>query len=108
MESEWVAVAAAADVPEGRPFRAVVGDEEILLFRQGDRVLAVGNRCTHMGASLARGRVRRLGSTATVTCVAHGSVFDLSSGRVMRGPATRPVKAYDARVRAELVEVRER
>jgi nitrite reductase/ring-hydroxylating ferredoxin subunit len=41
-----------------------------------------------------------------VTCPAHGSMFSLNDGRVMRGPAMRPVTAYEVRIRDEKVEVR--
>jgi nitrite reductase/ring-hydroxylating ferredoxin subunit len=45
-------------------------------------------------------------SLATVTCAAHGSVFDLHDGRVLRGPATEPEEAYETRVVDGTVEVR--
>jgi nitrite reductase/ring-hydroxylating ferredoxin subunit len=34
------------------------------------------------------------------------SMFSLNDGRVMRGPAMRPVVAYEARIRDDQVEVR--
>jgi len=35
-------------------------------------------------------------------------MFALNDGRVMRGPAMRPVTAYDARVRDVQIEIRAR
>src|SRR5438445_10749261 len=94
----WVAVIAADDLPDGRAIRVTVETEDVLPYRRGEDVFAIGNRCTHVGAPLHRGPVKSLGAIITVTCPAHGSMFALNDGRVMRGPAMRPVTAYDARV----------
>jgi nitrite reductase/ring-hydroxylating ferredoxin subunit len=102
----WIAVGALDDLPDGKARRATVGDATVLLVRSGDRVFAIGNRCTHQGAPLDRGRVKVGASLATVTCAAHGSVFDLHDGRVLRGPATEPEEAYETRVVDGTVEVR--
>ena len=48
------------------------------------------------------------GSLATVTCPAHGSTFGLDDGKVMRGPAMKPVDAYETRVVDGTVEIRTR
>ena len=77
-----------------------------MLVRSGDRVFAIANRCTHMGAPLDRGRLQLGESLATVTCAAHGSVFNLEDGRVLRGPATKPEDAYETRVVDGTVEIR--
>ena len=102
----WIALAALDDLPEGKGQRAAAGDAMVLLVRSGDRVCALGNRCTHQGAPLDRGRVKLGESLATVTCAAHGSVFDLEDGRVLRGPATRPEDVFETRVVDGNVEVR--
>jgi nitrite reductase/ring-hydroxylating ferredoxin subunit len=102
----WIAVGALDDLPHGRGQRAAAGDGIVLLVRSGDRVFALGNRCTHQGAPLDRGRVKLGESTATVTCAAHGSVFDLQDGRVLRGPATKPEDVFETRVVDGTVEVR--
>ena len=44
------------------------------------RFFAVDDRCPHLGASLARGTLEG----TVVTCVRHGSQFDLADGRVVR------------------------
>jgi nitrite reductase/ring-hydroxylating ferredoxin subunit len=87
----WVAVIAVRELPDGRAIRVTVEAEDVLLYRRGEDVLAIGNRCTHLGAPLHRGPVKSLRAIITVTCPAHGSMFALNVGRVMRGPAMRPV-----------------
>ena len=79
---------------------------DILLYRTGERVLAVSNRYTHQGAPLHRGVVRESGSLLTVTCPLHGSTFQLTDARVLRGPATERLTVFESRVARDIVEVR--
>lgn len=104
----WIRAATIGDLDEGKGSRVTVGDDTVLLVRSGDRVFAIGNRCTHQGAALDRGPVKVSSSLATVTCPAHGSMFGLDDGRVRRGPATKPVSSYDARIVEGVVEIRPR
>jgi nitrite reductase/ring-hydroxylating ferredoxin subunit len=106
MAGEWTPVMALAELPEGKPIRAAADGSEVLLYRTGDRILAVSNRCTHQGAPLSRGVVRESGSLLTVTCPLHGSTFQLADGRVMRGPATERLPVFESRVNDGTVEVR--
>jgi nitrite reductase/ring-hydroxylating ferredoxin subunit len=106
MEDGWVEALGLGSLPEGRPVRALVGETEVFLYRLGDQVFAVANRCTHQGAPLNRGRVSGTGATLAVTCPVHGSMFRLADGRVLRGPAMRPVAAYEARIVEDRVEIR--
>ena len=61
-----------------------VGDKEILVANVGGTFYAIGNRCTHQGCMLSDGELFE----GRVTCSCHGSVFDVTSGKVVRGPAT--------------------
>lgn len=102
----WIRVAALDDLLEGEGVRVEAAGITVLLVRAGETVYAIGNRCTHQGAPLDRGRVTLSGSLATATCPAHGSMFGLADGRVTRGPATEPVAAFETRVVDGAVEVR--
>jgi nitrite reductase/ring-hydroxylating ferredoxin subunit len=102
----WIEVLAASDLPEGKPVKGRADGVDLLLFLQGERIYAVTNRCTHQGAPLHRGIVRRVGQEPVATCPIHGSQFRLSDGAVVRGPAGAPVVAYEARLDGEMVEVR--
>ena len=96
------------DLADGRPVRIEVDGSAVLLVRNGDELFAIGNRCSHQGAPLHRGPVRFGGSLRTVQCPLHGSTFELTSGKVLRGPATEPVPAYETRVIDGVVEIRGR
>ncbi len=106
-EEPWAAVGGAEALTEHGAVVDLSG-EHVFVLRRAERIFAIGNRCTHQGAPLARGSVRASGRLVTVTCAAHGSTFNLENGRVMRGPATRPVAAYDVRVIEGSVELRRR
>lgn len=104
----WVPTVELTTLEDRRSVRVAVDGAPVLLVRDGERLLAIGDRCTHQGAPLSRGRVTFSGSIAQVTCPAHGSSFDLTTGHVMRAPATSPEPAYDARVSDGVVELRRR
>jgi nitrite reductase/ring-hydroxylating ferredoxin subunit len=94
-------------VARGGARRVQVDGSDVLVVCSGDRIFAVGNRCTHQGAPLDRG-VARGGPMPTVTCPAHGSVFSLEDGGVRRGPAAQALPAFEVRVTGGTVELRPR
>jgi nitrite reductase/ring-hydroxylating ferredoxin subunit len=104
----WVTVAEIDELLEGKAIRVAMDGETVLIVRSGDDVFAIGNQCTHQGAGLDRGVVKIAGSVRTVTCPAHGSVFRLDDGKVMRPPATKPVPVYDVKIEDGRVFVRPR
>jgi nitrite reductase/ring-hydroxylating ferredoxin subunit len=107
-DDTWTPVIAVEDLREGRATHVQLDDVAVLLVRSGERVFAIGNRCTHQGAPLDRGVVRIGGSMATVTCPAHGSTFRLNDGGVARGPAVQPVPAFEVRITSGSVELHRR
>jgi 3-phenylpropionate/trans-cinnamate dioxygenase ferredoxin subunit len=85
-----IEIGAVDTLPRGRGVRLVFGDERIAVFRIGDDVLAIGDRCSHAEASLAEGEV----FDYEVECPRHGSEFDLRTGKPLSLPATKPVPTY--------------
>jgi nitrite reductase (NADH) small subunit len=96
-----IAVGALADFPDGKGRPVQVGNRRLAIFRIGEQVFAVDDRCPHRGFPLHDGAV----SETSVRCRTHGSCFDLVSGDVLRGPATRPTQAYPARCESDQVLV---
>jgi len=107
-EDAWLRVATIEELPEGRAHRVTLDGVEAFLVRSGDAIFALGLRCTHQGAPLDRGALRLTGTPLTVTCPAHGSMFDLTTGEVRRGPAMHPVAAFETRIVDGAVEIRDR
>jgi nitrite reductase/ring-hydroxylating ferredoxin subunit/uncharacterized membrane protein len=99
---DWTRAADAAQLPEGRPTRIVVQDTPVLMLRDGDRVFALHDRCSHRGCSLSEGMVEG----DLVECACHGSRFDLRDGSVRRGPASAPQPSFQVRERDGVLEIR--
>lgn len=89
-----IEVAPIAELPDGRGVLVEVGGERIAVFRSGDTVRAIGDRCSHAEASLAEGDF----FDGEVECPRHGSPFDLTTGKPVALPATTPVAVYPATV----------
>jgi nitrite reductase/ring-hydroxylating ferredoxin subunit len=106
--TDWTSVGMLKDLMDRKPLRVGVNGDAVLLLKADDQVFAIGNQCTHQGAGLDRGVVKIAGSVRTVTCPAHGSVFRLDDGKVMRPPATKPVPVYDVKVDDGRILVRAR
>jgi nitrite reductase/ring-hydroxylating ferredoxin subunit len=71
-----------------------VSGKEILIAKAGGRFHALGNQCTHQGCRLSNGRIW----DGRIRCPCHGSLFDPATGRVLQGPAERPVPVYHIKV----------
>lgn len=76
-----------------------VGNKRIVLARTEEGYVAFDDRCTHRGGSLAGGVM----VCGTVQCLWHGSQFDVATGKVKAGPATKHIAVY--RVTEEKGEV---
>src|ERR671912_665440 len=100
--SKWTEVAALEALPDGKPHRVEANDTPVLLLRQGDRIRAIGATCPHLGGPLDEGPIEG----NTVTCPWHGSVFCLTDGALIHGPAMMPVAAYEVRVKDGRVAIR--
>jgi len=86
-------------LPQGKGVRVTVGDRTIAMFRIGDQVYAIDDRCSHAEASLAEGEI----FDCAVECPRHGSEFDLKTGEAQSLPATRPVPVYQVSVEDGIV-----
>lgn len=95
---------ALADVPQGGMVAGHVGDEDVLVARQGDELFALSARCTHYGGPLGKGLI----VDGTVRCPWHHACFSLRSGEALAAPALNPVARWRADVEGDTVFVRER
>jgi nitrite reductase/ring-hydroxylating ferredoxin subunit/uncharacterized membrane protein len=97
----WTPVLPATAL-DGQPQRVEVDGVGVVLYRNDGRVLAVGERCPHLGAPMDDGWIDR----DRIVCPWHGSRFACENGEVLRGPATAALPSYPVRIRDGLVEVR--
>ena len=90
----FIKVGPAADLLPDRMTEVQVSGKELLLARVNGRFHALGNLCTHEGCRLSGGRIL----DGKIRCPCHGSVFDPASGKVLQGPAGKPVPVYHIKV----------
>ena len=74
------------DVPPGSAL--LIGD--VAVFNVAGSLCATQAKCTHRGGPLSEGKL----DGSTVTCPWHGTQFNVSTGAVLLGPATEPIKTY--------------
>jgi nitrite reductase/ring-hydroxylating ferredoxin subunit/uncharacterized membrane protein len=101
VKRSWQDVTAEDQVKEGALVEATAGDVPILLVRDGERIHALSDTCSHLGCALHKGKLEE----GTVVCPCHGSAFALD-GTVVRGPATASQPSLEVRVREGRVQVR--
>jgi nitrite reductase/ring-hydroxylating ferredoxin subunit/uncharacterized membrane protein len=100
---DWVDVADEDALRPGEPLVVEADDDDVLLVRQGQDVLAISNVCGHAGGPLNEGQFDAEGC---VTCPWHASRFRLADGHVVQGPATGHQPRYEVRSEAGRLLVR--
>jgi 3-phenylpropionate/trans-cinnamate dioxygenase ferredoxin component len=90
-----------ADLEEGTPYAATVGDVDVALVRDGEELYAIRDECSHAAIALSEGDVEG----CTIECWLHGSAFDLRTGQPTSLPAFEPVPVYPVRVDGDEVLV---
>ena len=89
-------VCSVSELAPNQAKRVVVGGAPIALVLDGEGVIhAIGDTCTHGDISLAEGFVE----DDTLECWAHGSKFELTTGRPLTLPAYEPVPVYAVELR---------
>lgn len=99
---EWTPVIAEQDLAEDTLTPARADGVRIMLYKKGEQLYALSDRCSHRGCPLHQGQVNDL----MLECSCHGSIFRVSDGGVVRGPATVPAPTYEVRYQDGKVEVR--
>ena len=90
-------IGGSADVAVGRMRVFELAGTNVCVANANGHLYALDDTCTHLGCSLGKGKLEG----TTVTCPCHGSQFDVTSGAVIRGPATRAVRSRVVQVEGE-------
>ncbi|MEV0533535.1 Rieske (2Fe-2S) protein [Kitasatospora sp. NPDC050463] len=94
IEPGWHVLGRVADFTVGEAARRMVGEVPVLVVRESSEVFHVlADRCSHSSGPLSQGEV----ADGCVTCPWHGSVFRLSDGWNVGGPATAPQPRFATR-----------
>ena len=101
MSSEWRHVAGEAEFGTGNTL-AVERDgwHVLIVCDDGGAYHAVNDRCTHQGAKLSGGKVRR----GAIMCPLHGARFEVGSGKCIGG-AYRDLRTFPLRIADGAIEV---
>jgi nitrite reductase/ring-hydroxylating ferredoxin subunit len=86
---------ADGSIPEGRPIKAKLGINSLVLIREGDRILALHETCAHAGGPLSSGKL----VDGQIECPWHFSRYRMADGHVTRGPSVYDQPAYEVRAK---------
>ncbi|MFE3185499.1 Rieske 2Fe-2S domain-containing protein [Streptomyces violascens] len=95
VEPGWHSLGSAEALPVGKAVQRMLGTVPLFVLRTADgdvHVLADG--CSHFSGRLSEGEV----TDGCVECPLHSSVFRLSDGMIVRGPATAPQPVFETEV----------
>lgn len=104
LDDGWHPVGRVEDFPIGEAVRRELGEVPLLVVRRpGGHLHVLAGRCSHLSGPLPEGTI----TDGCVVCPWHGSVFRLSDGANVRGPATAPQPTFQVSVDYEgIVHVR--
>ncbi|HEY0717701.1 MAG TPA: Rieske 2Fe-2S domain-containing protein [Streptosporangiaceae bacterium] len=111
----WQDLLPLAELTQGAPVKVMLGEVPLFVLRDGGQVHVLANKCSHMSGPLSEGELSEgelsVGELAgdredrCITCPWHGSVFRVSDGTVVHGPATADQPAFETRVQEGIVQV---
>lgn len=91
-----------SEVAAGQIKLVRVDEESVAVFNIDGSFFATQEACTHQGGPLSEGTLEG----TCITCPIHGSRFDVTSGAVVRGPATNALKTYAVDIHDGIASVR--
>jgi NAD(P)H-dependent nitrite reductase small subunit len=98
--TQFVKVAKAADVEEGKGLIVWAGNLKVALFRCDGAVYAIRNQCPHMGGDLGEGLL----TGDIVRCPWHGWKFSVKTGQSPEAELV-GVRTFEVKIEGEDVYV---
>ena len=102
MSGGFVAVAKIGDVPVGGMAVVAIDRERIMLANVDGQFFALRDMCGPRNAPLSRGRLEG----CIVECPLHFAQFDVRTGKLIDGPISADVPAYEVRVEDDTVLIK--
>lgn len=97
--SEWFKLCKLGDLADGQPTPFTVDDYDVVLIRQGEKVYALEDNCSHQDFPLSHATV--MGDR--IKCKAHGAEFSLETGQALCAPAFAPVRTFEVKLEGDEV-----
>lgn len=92
--STWTEVGERAQVDPDSPLGVKVGDVDIGVYDVDGELYAIENICPHAHAHLTEG----FADGCEIECPLHNAVFDVTTGKHLRGEPCRDVKTFPLRI----------
>lgn len=92
-------IASTTDLKSNQMKAVDANGTSILLVNLAGAFYAIGNKCMHMDCALSNGPL----NGDTVQCACHGSVFNVKTGDVVRGPAKKPEPKYELQISGDQI-----
>ena len=102
MPDEFTAVARTDEIPPGTMKCVAIERERVLIANVDGNFYAIGDLCGHRNAPLSRGRL----DGHIVECPLHFAQFDVRTGKLVDGPVSTDVRAYETKIEGDAVLVR--
>jgi len=77
-----VTVAKKGDIANGKMIGVEVQGKKLLIANVSGQLYSIDSVCSHMSGDLSKGRL----DSRVVTCPRHGSQYDVTNGKNLRGP----------------------
>ena len=94
-----VKLVSVEDLKPNQMKAAEANGKKILVVNLNGTYYAIGNKCTHRNCLLSNGKLK----DDTVQCSCHGTIFDVKTGNVIKGPAKEPEPKYAVTVENDQV-----
>ncbi|KAB1914960.1 Rieske 2Fe-2S domain-containing protein [Micromonospora sp. AMSO31t] len=103
----WHPLGDMSSLPQRQLLTREIDDVSVILYRHGDDVTVMLERCPHQSGPLGEGEVQEIDGHACVVCPWHGSTFRLNGGEVVHGPSGNdqvvlPTRVVNGRLEARL------
>lgn len=95
--SNWTDVGARSQVGADNPLGTAVGETKIGVYEVDGKLYAVEDICPHALALLTQG----FAEGCEIECPLHNAVFDVTSGKHLRGEPCRDIKTFPIRISTE-------
>ncbi|MGW5668476.1 Rieske 2Fe-2S domain-containing protein [Micromonospora sp. NPDC003776] len=103
----WHSMGDLNSLPQRELVTREIDDVSVILYRHGDDVTVMLERCPHQSGPLGQGQVQEIDGHTCVVCPWHGSAFRLNGGEVVHGPSGNdqvilPTRIVNGRLEARL------
>ncbi len=99
--TDFIKVAQSDELEDGELMAVEVDGEPVCLAKVDGCIYAFTDNCTHISGPLNEGEL----DGEVLTCPWHGAQFNVTTGKVLRGPARQDIATYPVKVEDNAVFV---